>query len=573
MGDPAPFDRLVSELSHDDRQQLLDRVRRAAPLTDAPLADPNAADAPHFDLAEEYEKLGWLQRVILGFRALLTGLARDAALLALLNHRIGTSIQRSHPGLVDIRHELLSPTAGEALQELSRALLPLRDACHDALSLRRDQFVAYLLATLQPRLHERLLHETDPERVAAGTTGFDGADSHAALASVRREMESRFDDAIASIPEAQRRSVYLSVVALHRLNELIQYDVAGLARRCSGAGARFTDIRAHFLSFANKLLTATRPPPEVAMQALLLFHYDASSNGASGDTKTGQSADTGDDDIADDPAAARPSAVAQRLEADLHATNVACDAVRAFGARLPVVATCRLVSGDVNWQPDEAVGGEDWYALARGYWRRRLTARFDVFARRRGLEQIRVDACAALGVAELPTVDAYERVSEPAVGRHATTVGVLAALTNPLATGLRPLRILLTNGEFYRNDNRISFERSLADLQAAPRELASLGAALDDDGNQIADPREHADELARRLVGVGTGACTELTALLGGILEGKVGGQYDSITNRTTIGGRENRQLLDALAATRSMLETVASHLRRGLDLELKWIS
>ena len=144
---------------------------------------------------------------------------------------------------------------------------------------------------------------------------------------------------------------------------------------------------------------------------------------------------------------------------------------------------------------------------------------------------------------------------------------MLAALGDERATSLlRPLRILLTSDEFYRNDNRMSFERSLAALQATSRELAPFGAALDEEGDEIADPRGHSD----RLVEATTGAGTELTAILGGILDGKVGSQYDSITNRATIGGRENRRLLEDFAASRRLLETVASHLRHGLDLELE---
>ena len=229
------------------------------------------------------------------------------------------------------------------------------------------------------------------------------------------------------------------------------------------------------------------------------------------------------------------------------------------------------MSGDLSWQPDEPVGGEDWYALVHSYWRRRLTVRFEMFARQRHLEQIRKEACDALQIAELATVEAYRRVWQPAPGRHATTLGVLAALGDERVTSpVRPPRILLTSDEFYRNDNRMSFERSLAALQATPRELATFGTALDEEGDEIADPRGHSDRLARRLVEATTGACAELTTILGGILDGKVGSQYDSITNRATIGGRENRRLPEDFAASRRLLETVASHLRRGLDLELE---
>ena len=595
MGDLATFDRLVRELSNDDRKQLLARVRRTAPLTDDPLADAQATETPHVDLAEEYGRLSWLQRIVLGLKAMLSGLARDAALLELLRQRIGTSIQRSHPGLVDQRHEVLSAKAGAAMRELSVALLPLRDAFHDALNVRRDEFVAYLLASLQPHLHQRLLNDTDPLRLAQSASGAGGGASAASaasgLAAIRREMDSRFEDAIAGLPEADRRGLYVAVVTLHRLNDLIQHDLETLARRCDGTGARYADIRGRFLVLANKVLAAAQPPPEAAIQVLFLFHYGESGHGESGGGEAGHDDADGDGDgsaggdavdsatstaAADEAATAagpggQQAAAAARLEADLRSTNAAFDALRQFNVRLPVAATARLVSGDLSWQPDEPVGGEDWYALTRNYWRRRMTARFEAFARQRNLEQIRGEACSALQIAELPTVAAYERIWHPLPGRHATTLGLLAALGGDQAPRLlRPLRILLTGGEFYRNDNRVSFERSLAELQATPRELATFGASLDEEGNEIADPRAHADQLARRLAELAARACTELTAILGGILDGKVGSQYDSITNRATIGGRENLRLLEDFSTTRGVLETIASHLRRALDLELE---
>ena len=280
MGDLATFDRLVRELSNDDRKQLLARVRRNAPLNDAPLADSQAMEAPHIDLAEEYARLSWLQRIMLGFRAMLRGVARDAALLELLRQRIGATIHRSHPGLVDVRNDVLTAKAGETLREIGAALLPLRDAFHDALSLRRDEFVAYLVATLQPSLHQRVLDETDPVRLADPRHTPAAADGNVDLSSIRREMDARFEDAIAGIPEVDRRGLYIAVVTLHRLNELIQHDIETLAARCDGTGARYADIRGRFLVLANKLLAAAQPPPEAAIQALFLFHHGMADDAA-----------------------------------------------------------------------------------------------------------------------------------------------------------------------------------------------------------------------------------------------------------------------------------------------------
>jgi hypothetical protein len=123
-----------------------------------------------------------------------------------------------------------------------------------------------------------------------------------------------------------------------------------------------------------------------------------------------------------------------------------------------------MVTGNVNWLPEEPGGGEDWYALLRSYWRRRLSAVLDAYSRAGALQQLTSDARQLLG-SELSAMGSYDRISgSPARTRHVTSIGLLLGITQAerFRSVLRPLRILLTSGEFYRSDNRVEFEGSLA---------------------------------------------------------------------------------------------------------------
>jgi len=132
----------------------------------------------------------------------------------------------------------------------------------------------------------------------------------------------------------------------------------------------------------------------------------------------------------------------------------------------------------------------------------------------------------------------------------------------------------------------VEFEHGLAGLEAVPRELAQLDADLELElemevstsaGTDLpllarTDPEQvtSADQRARRIVESAAHHCATVAAIIGGILDGRVGGKYDSIANRSTIGGRDNRRLLAEFASSRNLLEKADSYLRQAMALELQ---
>ena len=112
------------------------------------------------------------------------------------------------------------------------------------------------------------------------------------LASIRRETDARFDNAIAGIPKTDRWGLYVAVVTLHRLNDLIQHDLETLAAHCKGTGAYYADIHGRFLVMVNKILAVAQP--------LFLLHYWAADD---------------DDDVAADAPDAREGTVGGESDA------------------------------------------------------------------------------------------------------------------------------------------------------------------------------------------------------------------------------------------------------------------
>jgi len=446
VGDLASVDRLIQELDNQDRQQLLEHIRSSSIVTDVPLADPASGHAHQFDLGEEYAKLTWMQRMLMTLRATFRGAERDSLLVLHISQRIAPAVRRSYPGLIDVRRQVISGHAARELNNLVAALRPLRHAFHDALVRRRAEFVAYLVASLLPQLHRRSLAATDPER----TETPEPVD----LNVVRREINTQFEDTVAEIGESDRRRLYFAVVALHRFNELLQHDFDPIVSVFVREEVRFAAVRPHLVGLGNRVTAAENPPSADSVEALFLFHYGAEASAT--EATPGDEPDTPALlDIPTDAVAIEisPDNVQARLTADLERTNAAFEALRTFNTRFPIVAATRFVIGAVNCLPDESSGGEDWYALMRSYWRRRLKATFDRYSRKRSMRQLAVDARQLIN-AELPRLGNCDHASgSPETTRHSTTVGLLLGLRAEarFRSLLRQLRILLTNGEFYRS--------------------------------------------------------------------------------------------------------------------------
>ena len=564
MSEPSAFDDLVRELSHEERRDLLHRIRGAAKVSEEILFRDEEAGLPAIDYAARYRELGLLARIVVTLRSFFTGLPRDEVLKARILEDVARRVELRSPGLVDARRGvLLERFAGElaSLRDGSRWFVDYLDR---ALEKDKGSFYAFTGSVLLEGVHRRLWEDADPFAVASKDSSLDEA-------AVRATVWSIYEDALSSIAEADRRQVYADLRSLLFLRRLATFlfDRALSAFETDAAGRRsavLAVLKDQLAELASVLASMAQPPSLKLMESLLVF---ASREGFS----------RGDFDAEGE------------LGGLLGKADLALSRVRAFNQRVPLVLIVQLAAGDPNWRPREAPGAEDWFALFRQFWRDRLERRLLAFANQRKAEALFREVEQFAGQA--PAFDHIKlQDGDHAPGlRLAPVIAFLAGFYRNVFVPLlnRPLRIVLLDGEFYKKDNRVEYTEAYNVLlrldenaRALDRRL-SPGGELSESWMQARAEMGHPQVRYRRIQGAQalaakeaedlvTGAVAALRSMsevLRGIMTNEVGGKYDSLANLHYLEGRANKEFLESLETARGKIERALSTLDELSSLDL----
>jgi len=69
----SPFDRLVAELTNDERKELLKKIQASVNISSTPVFSFQNDPDKKTDIDEEYEKLSLFTRIVLLIKTLITG--------------------------------------------------------------------------------------------------------------------------------------------------------------------------------------------------------------------------------------------------------------------------------------------------------------------------------------------------------------------------------------------------------------------------------------------------------------------------------------------------------------------
>ena len=567
MTDTPVFDKLAGELNTTERRELLERIGESVTVSDEPLRQ-EAEESGKVQFDEEYGKLSFVQKLLIFLRGLLTGKNRDELTQEVLLRDIRRFIVKTHPGFADFTRSQFTSRMHEYLQALRDATSLLREPIAKAVRQGKEEFVALFAGSEMGDIQERLNSETDPFQIADRLKVDDEN-------QIRKEMDLAFEGVLAAISSDQRQSIYGDIKALSALLELCFFRFDEALQRFSNSTphdervCRFEDIRHHLLSLSDRLIHAQFPPSKNALQSVLLFHYQERLDESEFDLK---------------------SAMVQTMSR----ANTALSAIRTFNRDVPIVSFLRVLTEDVNYSPSKPAGGEDWFVLYKGFWRKRLDERHRYFVRETRRRKLAADALTFLETSEFSHLPFYRNdvLHEKTIACHSFSLMFLLSFHERifLPKMNRPLRILHINGDFYKEDNRVVFTdaydglgkigEKIQNLEASLSPVGELGKRVNEIRKEPLNTRtravktqkaiEEADKRARVII---EGAVTNLTLLakvLLGILHGEVGGEYDTLSNLGDIAGRENRLIVKSWGQTLKWAEQALELLKRLLALETK---
>jgi hypothetical protein len=162
MAEAENFNKLVSNLSLGERQNLLEKLRSQSTISNEPLYQHEDGKLPDGDIKAEFARLPWYSRL---WYFLLSFFSEKPPVDIFGDHQVsalGNKIEEKYPGLYDYQKRLLLPSFHGQIEKLKEAARFFYSALDTSVNRDRGAFFAFLGSLEMPKIHERLQAETDP---------------------------------------------------------------------------------------------------------------------------------------------------------------------------------------------------------------------------------------------------------------------------------------------------------------------------------------------------------------------------------------------------------------------------
>lgn len=557
------FDRLVSELSREQRQDMLEKLKSSV-FDSGNLVDEDE-EGEHYDstdVAERVKKLGLLARLWLLIRSMFQGRPQEDILESDLLSQTAKRIGRQAPDILEPGTRQAKPGLYKRLRTLEQATRTCFEIIGPAAGEQKGAFLAFLLERESEEVRLRLKSDMDIERLADENPSYGDLE-------LKRLLESNLAEIIDSMPSSVRTRMYTHAQFLDHFRRLGTFDFASVfALFHPSHGTEVENVDLSLLRSSLEQLAAIGKglrvsPGEALVESLYLFVRQDTSGDESGGSE-------------------------EELTYRLERFGQGFREVRDFFTGTPVESLARLAVNSIHFRPETRGGGEDWFVRVKQFWTTRIDALYQAFAFGRKERKLLDDATSLCGVAVEP-LSGFETEIPGERSRFASLLGVvdsfLKLVFNPSL--YPPLRTLQTKGDFYKGENRTEFDNAFETLRAAPNRLNQLKSQVAPDGvfgkrlqeiglqgysaDRIVELRkpviDEVNQIVRRLVSDVITALRSLDNVMNGILHGEVGGSYDTLSNLSSIEGRETDRYLRALEDVLITIRSAEQLFARGLDL------
>ncbi len=562
MYQKTAFDRLVGELTAEERVQMLKEIEASTVAGDDPLfAPPEEGESPNIEA--EYSRLWILKRIFLYFKALLSRRTPFEIFEDSLLRKSAEDLERASGGMFQARTRTVSGRFADELKGLRDALSPFVEPLSRAFGTEKKEFVSLLAGFEIPLHQERLLELTNPDNYSSKTGLVSASD-------IKKQMFVDLDASLKDISDSDRSEVYTHMRSLHCLTELVFFQFSSILEHFDvsqiGEAVSLELVKDQLVALGDVLCSQGRPPGQNALKALFLF-------------------DTADDQT-------RPDTLEEYLKERIEKANRGIVKIRAFAGLLPFRKLLKVCTGNIGYTPASLGGGEDWFALYRKFWEERAETTVEEYSFRHKKRFLLEEASDLLNVHELQPLKGYSSrlLDESLRVRFESTLAFVDSFVAKLfLREMHPvLKIFLVDADFYKSQNRQQFTDAYNGLRGAEGEIEKLEAELSKDGltgKALEEYRQEIDEqsaqhdrlremmrtIDARAEEIVTSARDDLGMLINvikGILYGESGGRFDTLANISYIGGSENQRLIERLGNVLKQAEEARRIINELYDLE-----
>jgi hypothetical protein len=427
-------------------------------MSDEPLYGVEAEEkGEDTDLEGQYTHLPWYYRLFY----FILGFFKNRPSQELFQEgqigKLGREIAAKYPLLFDNQRNRLLGGFYDLLEALKKDVRFFFDALDVSVNRDRGNFYAFLGSLEMEEIHHRLETETTPENVEGKSHGKSEVETRQAALHI-------MEDALSSINDDQRRLMYFNARSLFCLKELASFlydrvlgafgsDPEGKGMACS------IFVVKDMLRILNNILFSLRSPPNLTLlESLFIFILQERSSGPDFDMD-------------------------KEIKSLLDRAENTLETIRKFNQQVPLTPLLRCAYRNISLSPKAVSGGEDWFAVYRDYWRRRIEEQFALYKQNRYHQEMLKICDRFFRGAELLTLKNASSEANPG-GVPVPGIFALSFLLSfyerIFVTDINPvLQLVLADGVFFKREDYTEFNDAYGKLFRLGEDIKKLDARLD----------------------------------------------------------------------------------------------
>jgi hypothetical protein len=545
----STFDHLVQTLSNEERKRMLEKIHGLERIDLEPLIVYE--EEGNWDAITEYERFPFWKKLFFFFKSLLTSTDKYELVEEKAIRTLARSIQESSESLIYYENGELGPFFDEKIGEIKEAIQFFVIPIGKIFGGQKSDFIAFLVGWKMPLLQEELLTLLDPANIAFENSLDEPQE-------VRIAVEGKLSDRLSEIDEEDRKTFYRESRSLILLKKLIDFPLDTLT------GQRdFSQVKNQLYEFSKVIHSLDPLPEEETLKVLFVFNLDQELEEKNFNPE-------------------------ERITAAMEEVNRLFRLLRRFVSQVRLNDLCKIVGRNLNYRAGQISGGEDWFRQYREFWEKRVAKALDQYIERVKRDRAVIDAATFLGKKDLPMLDYYRFGILPMDVQPAFYVSVSFINTFVKERFLQelhsPLKLVLIDGQFYKERNREEYNESYSAILKSIDEIRHIDISLSGDSRLRNDIEVASKEMmgskiirkriqsiigelerdAERIVTTFIDQMQIMIHVINGIVDGDMGGRYDTLSNLGYIGKNDNRNLLRRLRDVRTILDK-ALHITKGL--------
>jgi hypothetical protein len=563
MNNPSVFDTLVSQLSTNERREMLVRLSQEYTASDEPIYT-EAPEEPGVDLKEKYRTLSFFQKIILFLRSIISGRDRETVMEDFILKKIGKDIQSKIPNMVNISQNVFTSTFGEKIQILGKASRFFLDPLNRIMGSDFPEFTAFLSGMEDETYNRELFMATNPYKIAEANPDLKNRD-------IKRIMEGNLRDLLEQYPGRLKKKMYRNARFLQALFGFASFPFSKIESRFMPLEESVPlecpifELKEELQELGDIMHSMKFSPSSELLNAIFLFAYNEKLSKENYD-------------------------LAEDMQKKLKRANEAFNNIREFNQSFPWVSILRYATGNVYYRPAVIGGGEDWFMQFKQFWSKRLDKIYLEYDTKRQRQDLLSEMRTLFDLETIKTFDALSLNNPKGKNCYAISLSFTKTFFSEVfpARFNRPLKILLLDGDFYKENNREEYTDTYNSLLKMKGRIELLEGRFGPEGDigmplnaldsesvpdhvrkkrseailQIA--RQDSEELIQRFLK----DLKIIEEVLNGILYGEIGGRYDTLSNLGQIEGRSNKKYMKDLDNVLRVTREARDILGRVYDLE-----